>query len=108
MARPFAEYSGDEAPDGACVNSEGCVWIAVVGGARVERRRPDGSLDTIVELPVSRPTMPMLGGPDGRTLFVTSQRRFLSTAAIAAEPLAGDLLAVRVDAEAAPVILADI
>lgn len=108
VARPFAEYSGDEAPDGACVDSEGCVWIAVVGGARIERRRPDGSLDTIVELPVSRPTMPMLGGPDGRTLFVTSQRRFLSTAAIAAEPLAGDLLAVRVDAEAAPVILADI
>ena len=50
----------------------------------------------VAHLPVSRPTMPMLGGADGTTLFVTSQRRFLSAAQLAKEPLAGDLLAVAV------------
>jgi sugar lactone lactonase YvrE len=105
-SRPFASYGDGDKPDGACVDADGCVWIAVVGGSRVERRRPDGELDTVVELPVSRPTMPMLGGADGKTLFVTSQRRFLAAEALRTEPFAGDLLAVRVDAAAAPVALA--
>ena len=95
--RTFLHYDGPEAPDGACVDAEGAVWIAVVNGSRVERRLPDGTLETVVELPVSRPTMPVLGGSDGRTLFVTSQRRFLSAERLKAEPLAGDLLSVRVD-----------
>lgn len=103
--RAFVRYSDGAHPDGACVDSDGCVWVAVVGGARIERRRPDGELDLIVELPVSRPTMPMLGGDDGRTLFVTSQRRFLSAERLKAEPFAGDLLAVRVEATAASLAL---
>lgn len=92
----FAAYPDSITPDGVCIDSEGGVWIALIGAGRVERRHPDGSLDLCVELPVSRPTMPMLGGSDGHTLFVTSQRRFLSSAALAREPLAGDLLATRV------------
>jgi sugar lactone lactonase YvrE len=96
-ARPFVRYEETQTPDGACVDAQGGVWIAVVNGSRLERRLPDGTLDTVVELPVSRPTMPMLGGADRRTLFVTSQRRFLSAEGLKAEPLAGDLLALRVD-----------
>lgn len=92
--RIFAAYSAPEHPDGACVDAEGNVWIAVVNGARAERRRPDGTVDRIVKLPVSRPTMPMLGGPDRRTLFVTSQRRFLTAAQLRSEPCAGNLIAV--------------
>lgn len=107
-SRAFVTYRDGEHPDGACVDSAGCIWIAVVGGSRIERRRPDGELDLIVELPVSRPTMPMLGGSDGRTLFVTSQRRFLSAERLKAEPFAGDLLAVRVDATAGPSVPARI
>jgi len=96
-SRIFASYPEGETPDGSCVDAEGALWIAIVGGARLERRLADGTLDTIVELPVSRPTMPRLGGPDGRTLFVTSQRRFLDAERLDCEPLAGDLLAVRAD-----------
>lgn len=94
--RPFARFAEDEHPDGACTDADGGVWIAVVNGARIDRRRPDGTVDLRVELPVSRPTMPMLGGRDGRTLFVTSQRRFLGTRALKQETLAGQLLATRV------------
>lgn len=94
--RAFARFTGGEHPDGACTDADGGVWIAVVNGSRIERRRPDGTLDLVVELPVSRPTMPMLGGRDGRTLFVTSQRRFLGTGTLKHETLAGQLLAARV------------
>jgi sugar lactone lactonase YvrE len=101
----LVRYGEGESPDGACVDAEGAIWIAVVNGCRLERRLPDGTLDTVVELPVSRPTMPMLGGSDGRTLFVTSQRRFLSADQLNAEPLAGDLLAVRVDVPGQPMTI---
>jgi sugar lactone lactonase YvrE len=106
-SRPFVQYGNGEHPDGVCVDAEGGVWIAVVGGSRIERRLPDGSLDLIVDLPISRPTMPMLGGSDGRTLFVTSQRRFLPTAALAGEPLSGNLLAVRTNFQMGPAYLAE-
>jgi L-arabinonolactonase len=107
-SRPFMTTSEGTLPDGCCVDAEDAVWIAIIGGGRIERRLPDGSLDTIIELPVSRPTMPMLGGADGRTLFVTCQRRLLSAEALKREPLAGDLLAVRVDVPAKSVNLAAI
>jgi sugar lactone lactonase YvrE len=89
-------YAQGEAPDGTCVDADGGIWIAVVGGARIERRLPDGSLDLTIKVPVSRPTMPMLGAADGRTLFITSQRRFLASEQLTLEPLAGNLIAVRV------------
>jgi L-arabinonolactonase len=99
----FVRYPADIVPDGATIDSEGALWIALVGGGKIERRLPDGTLDLTVQLPVSRPTMPALGGADGSTLFVTSQRRLLSRDGLAREKLAGDLLAVRVPhAAAAP------
>jgi sugar lactone lactonase YvrE len=96
-SRLFVRYEKGESPDGTCVDSQGALWIAVIGGSRLERRLPDGTLDTVIRLPVSRPTMPMLGGRDRHTLFVTSQRQYLSREQLRVEPFAGDLLAVRVD-----------
>jgi sugar lactone lactonase YvrE len=107
-SRVFARYEAPIMPDGACVDAGGGLWIAAIGAGKIERRLPDGTLDLEVALPVSRPTMPALGGADGRTLFVTSQRRVLSREGIAREPLAGDLLAVRVPYRAAPTHLAAI
>ncbi len=65
-------------PDGACVDEEGGIWIAVPRGSRVERRMPDGSLDTVILLPAERPTMCAFGGADRDILFITSQSLFLS------------------------------
>ena len=105
-SRTFASYQDGERPDGVCVDAEGALWIAIVGGGRLERRLADGTLDTIVELPVSRPTMPALGGSDGRTMFITSQRRFLDAAQLAAQPSAGDLLMTRAEVPGVPPRLA--
>ncbi|MCJ8141201.1 SMP-30/gluconolactonase/LRE family protein [Falsirhodobacter halotolerans] len=59
-------------PDGATVDAEGFYWIAAVGGGRVLRLRPDGSTDRAIALPVRRPSKPVFGGPDLRTLFITT------------------------------------
>jgi sugar lactone lactonase YvrE len=59
-------------PDGACVDEDGCYWIACVYGWAVIRVTPQGRVDRRIELPVERPTMPAFGGPAMATLFVTS------------------------------------
>lgn len=59
-------------PDGACVDTDGCLWSASVHGWAVIRITPDGRLDRRIELPVQKPTMPCLGGSDLSTLFITS------------------------------------
>jgi sugar lactone lactonase YvrE len=101
-SRPFIRYPPGEKPDGVCIDLQGALWVAVVDGGRLERRLANGRLDLVVELPVSRPTMPALGGEDGRTLFVTSQRRFLNARQLASEPLAGDLLMTTVKVPGVP------
>ena len=68
-----------------------------LGGGLVARVAPDGEIDRIVRLPVSQPTSCALGGPDLRTLYVTTAKQRLSEAALAAEPHAGDLFAIRVE-----------
>jgi len=49
-----------------------------------------------VRLPVPNPTTVQLGGPDLKTLYITTTRRKMSDEALAASPTAGGLFAVRV------------
>ena len=93
--RVFADHTASgERPDGACVDADGCIWMAFFAGRRIVRHRPDGAVDRVVELPVTNPTCLCFGGPDLRTLYVTSASKFLSPAQLADEPLAGALLAI--------------
>jgi sugar lactone lactonase YvrE len=93
--RLFADYSatGDR-PDGACFDAEGGLWTAFFAGGRVVRYAPSGEIDTVIALPVSNPTCVCFGGPDLRTLFITTATKFLSEEQLAAEPLAGAVFAV--------------
>ncbi|MEU1593607.1 SMP-30/gluconolactonase/LRE family protein [Streptomyces sp. NPDC005708] len=85
-------------PDGMTTDVEGGLWTAVWGTGQVHRYHPDGSLDRIVDLPAGQPAGLCLGGPDGRTLLVTSAHIGLS----APEPLDGAVFAVRVDVPGVP------
>jgi sugar lactone lactonase YvrE len=87
---------GRGTPDGAIVDAEGGVWTAEFRGSRITRFAPDGTTDRMISLPVSRPTCPMFGGPDLRTLYVTSAKIMLSPEELAGEPLAGALFALDV------------
>jgi len=46
---------------------------------------------------VSNPTCVCLGGPQLRTLYITTARRFLSARQLRDEPWAGSVLSVEVD-----------
>lgn len=93
--RVFADYSATgERPDGACVDVDGCLWNAFFAGGRVVRYRPDGGIDRSIPVPVTNPTCVCFGGPDFKTLYVTTAWKFLSDAQLAAEPHAGALLAI--------------
>jgi sugar lactone lactonase YvrE len=84
-------------PDGACMDSSGNYWVALYEGGRILQISPDGQVLREIKLPVSCPTMPCLGGPQGRTLYVTSARRGRSVEELAREPLAGHVLAIDLD-----------
>lgn len=78
-------------PDGGTVDSDGCYWMAGVSGSQVVRITTEGVVDRIIDMPVERPTKPMFGGPDLKTLFVTSIGGACDDPA---QPLAGGLFVI--------------
>lgn len=81
-------------PDGSSIDSEGFLWNARFDGSCLARYAPDGSLDRLVPTPVSRPSHVTFGGPDLKTLYVTTARFRLPPERLAAEPMAGGLIAM--------------
>lgn len=70
---PFASLPGAAGqPDGLTVDAEGGVWVALWSGGTVCRFTADGALDQMVEVPASHTTSCAFGGPDLRTLFITT------------------------------------
>jgi sugar lactone lactonase YvrE len=90
---------GKGRPDGAAIDSEGCLWVAAVDGGCVVQLDPDGREIIAVPLPVSRPTKPAFGGTDLETLFITTMS-FGTDAA--REPLAGSVFAIQTGAKGLP------
>jgi L-arabinonolactonase len=89
-------------PDGAAVDAEGGYWSACYRGARVMRFRPDGTIERKIRLPVSRVTMCAFGGPDLRTLYITTACGGMSAEERRREPLAGGIFALEVDVQGLP------
>jgi sugar lactone lactonase YvrE len=85
---PVADELGK--PDGLTVDAEGGIWVALWGGAAVQRFWPDGEPAGRVELPVTNVTACCFGDADLGTLYVTTAAR-----GAAHEPLAGALFALR-------------
>jgi sugar lactone lactonase YvrE len=101
--RIFVDHRANrERPDGACVDSDGALWVAIFGGGRVDRYTRQGRLDRRIALPVTNPTCVCFGGPKYQTLFITTARKFLSAEVLQNEPLAGSVLAIDVDVPGLP------
>ncbi len=81
-------------PDGACVDEDGCYWIACVFGSTVLRVTPRGTIDRRISLPVTKPTMPAFGGPNRSTLFITTIGGGGSHEVARSQPDAGGLFAI--------------
>lgn len=93
-------------PDGAAVDVEGCYWAAMFEGQRLLRLSPDGEVLQELSLPVRCPTMPCFGGPDLRTLYITTSREKRPAEELAAQPWAGCVLAVDLDIAGLPANMA--
>lgn len=89
-------------PDGSCVDADGGLWNAEYGAGRIVRYTPSGKRDRVIELPFDNPTCCCFGGLDFDTLFITSATQRLSAEALARQPLAGSVLAVRPGARGLP------
>lgn len=100
LARPTEEQGR---PDGGATDERGYYWSAGVSAGVLNRWAPDGSLDCSIPLPCSNPTAPCFGGPDLRTIFVTSLRHDVPAEVLAEKPLSGGIFAVQVDVPGVPV-----
>ncbi|MCK6402041.1 MAG: SMP-30/gluconolactonase/LRE family protein [Sphaerotilus natans subsp. sulfidivorans] len=80
-------------PDGATVDADGGLWVCGLDHGRIARFTPDGRLDQVLQLPLKKPTMCAFGGPDGRTLLVTSLSR--GPQDLTDDPHGGQILALR-------------
>ena len=90
-------------PDGAAVDVQGNYWVAMFEGRRVCQLAPDGSLLAEFTVPLQCPTMPCFGGADLKTLYLTSARHHRSAAELAAYPLSGSVLSMRMEVAGMPV-----
>jgi sugar lactone lactonase YvrE len=93
----------DAVPDGMCIDAEGMLWIALFGGGAVTRWDPiSGQLLDRLAVPCRQVTSCCFGGPHLDQLFITTARREMDAAAIAAEPLAGGLFQADVGVKGLP------
>lgn len=68
--RVFAQLGPDQVPDGICLDAQGCIWVASPRAASLIRVDQSGTI--VEEIPTGdlKPYACMLGGADGRDLFV--------------------------------------
>ncbi|MDB5689822.1 MAG: SMP-30/gluconolactonase/LRE family protein [Sphingomonas bacterium] len=59
-------------PDGATVDSDGLMWMAICEGAKIVAYTPHGTIERVIDMPVTLPASVMFGGPDLDQLYVTS------------------------------------
>ncbi len=96
--RVFVEVGpGEGLPDGATVDEEGFLWVALMRGGKVRRYDPDGGMEREISFPVAMTTCPAFGGPDLSTLYVTTASSLYEPADFEREPDAGSLFAVETD-----------
>ncbi|MCW6529117.1 SMP-30/gluconolactonase/LRE family protein [Sphingomonas sp. MMSM20] len=91
--RHIAIEDGAGHPDGSVIDAEGCLWVSLFGGWGVRRYDPAGALMRTIDFPVANVTKIAFGGPDLDIAYATTARKGLDAAALAAQPLAGNVFA---------------
>jgi len=60
------------APDGATVDAEGRIWVALVQAGQIACISPEGRVERRIDLPVPFPSCPAFGGEGLDTVYVTA------------------------------------
>jgi sugar lactone lactonase YvrE len=101
--RMFAQFSAaTDCPDGGAVDREGCYWSAFYRGGKVVRISPRGEMLAEFPLRAMCPTMCAFGGPDLKTLYVTTARQRRDAEELSQLPQSGGIFAMRVDVPGMP------
>ncbi|MFO1033237.1 MAG: SMP-30/gluconolactonase/LRE family protein [Hyphomicrobiales bacterium] len=100
ISEETAFFTGDPrgAPDGSSMDSAGNLWNCRFGGRGVICVSPEGKVLKVIALPVSNATTCCFGGPDLKTLFITTA----SIVSPESDRLAGSLFAIAVDVPGQP------
>ena len=90
--KEFARFDRGH-PDGSTIDSDGYLWSCRWDGACVVRFDPNGKIDRIIEVPAQNVTSCTFGGPDLKTLYITTARMGLSDENLKKYPLSGGVFA---------------
>jgi sugar lactone lactonase YvrE len=75
--RTFASFNAEVGPDGICADAQGGIWVATARTRQCLHVNRDGQLTQAVEVSEGNLSFAcMLGGPDGRDLFICSAPSF--------------------------------
>jgi L-arabinonolactonase len=92
LLRPFVDLSSKfVVPDGAIVDSAGCLWNAQWGGGQLVRYCPEGYFLDAVDVPATQVTCPLL---HNNSLVATSARMGLDEVALDLQPEAGNIFII--------------
>ena len=94
------EFAG--IPDGIAVDAEGLLWCAFWDGAALMAFASDGKPVFTVPVPAVRPTSLCFGGPEMKTIFVTSATVGLSEAELSRSPASGSTFVIESETEGRP------
>ena len=89
-------------PDGMTSDMEGNLWIAMWGGARVTRWKPNGVLLEQFGIPALNVTSCVFGGSDMNELFVTTARVGMDGPALKKYPQAGGIFRMQTNLRGMP------
>lgn len=90
-------------PDGMTSDTQGNLWIAMWGGAQVTKWNPKtGQLLEQVPVPARNVSSCVFGGKNLNELYITSARKGLDEAILAAYPLTGGLFRLQTSVEGMP------
>lgn len=89
-------------PVGGAMDQAGRYWAAIAGNGRVICIDPQGHTVAEIAAPALQPSGLCFGGPDMRTLFLTTARAHRSSEELARYPLCGGVFCLTVDTPGLP------
>lgn len=78
-------------PDGLCLDQQGNVYVSLFSGGKVRVLSPDGEIIQDINIPAPQVTSCAFGGPDLKTLFVTTAQEGLTNQQLASAPQSGQI-----------------
>lgn len=83
-------------PDGMTIDHDGNLWVSFFGGGKIQCIRPqDGESLAEIRVPSLKTTSCCFGGPDYKSLFITSARIGVTDEELAERPYSGGIFVAR-------------